>query len=394
MLLLLLWACIGVVLFAVRSVLLPFFLAAFFAYLGEPLVALMTKKEIKGFKLPRFGAVLILYGLLFALLWLSAVFLVPRVYDEGVRLATTLADSAAHIEAGTLDVQIDKANNFLERTRLPVRVSAKGDISDDKTLYTLDLRAITKDAFSQTREMLQDKSGFIAQKLRDIVGGTIGFVFQLFVVLMLTAFLLLDTDRIKQFFFSIVPLEDRDQYDELLARIDHGLNGVVRGQLMICAINGVLTLVGMLIFDVKYAFLLAIVAAVFSLVPVFGSILSTIPIVAVAFFYSGFGTAFGVLVWIVVIHLVEANLLNPKIMGDAAKIHPVVIVLALVTGEHFYGLAGALFAVPVASIGLTVFRFLQNKAQELQSDMAAERPRQNSKAAKPKGVRLWREPRR
>jgi len=240
--------------------------------------------------------------------------------------------------------------------------------------------------------MLQDRSGFIAQKLRDIVGGTIGFVFQLFVVLMLTAFLLIDTDRIKQFFFSIVPLEDRDQYDELLARIDHGLNGVVRGQLMICAINGILTLVGMLIFDVKYAFLLALVAAVFSLVPVFGSILSTIPIVAVAFFYSGFGTALGVLIWIVVIHLVEANLLNPKIMGDAAKIHPVVIVLALVTDEHFYGLAGALFAVPVASIGLTVFRFLQNKAQELQSDMASERPR--AKPPKPKGVRIWREPRR
>ena len=59
--------------------------------------------------------------------------------------------------------------------------------------------------------------------------------------------------------------------------------------------------------------------------------------------------------WIIVIHLVEANFLNPKIMGDAAKIHPVLVVFALIAGEHSYGLVGALFAVPVASIIQTIF---------------------------------------
>ena len=62
-----------------------------------------------------------------------------------------------------------------------------------------------------------------------------------------------------------------------------------------------------------------------------------------------------VLAWIIGIHLVEANFLNPKIMGDAAKIHPVLVVFALIAGEHSYGLVGALFAVPVASIIQTIF---------------------------------------
>ena len=61
------------------------------------------------------------------------------------------------------------------------------------------------------------------------------------------------------------------------------------------------------------------------------------------------------LAWIIGIHLVEANFLNPKIMGDAAKIHPVLVVFALIAGEHSYGLVGALFAVPVASIIQTIF---------------------------------------
>jgi predicted PurR-regulated permease PerM len=53
-------------------------------------------------------------------------------------------------------------------------------------------------------------------------------------------------------------------------------------------------------------------------------------------------------------------------MGDAAKIHPVLVVLALLVGEHYYGLTGALFAVPIASIVLTLFKFLQQHALHLQ----------------------------
>jgi predicted PurR-regulated permease PerM len=140
--------------------------------------------------------------------------------------------------------------------------------------------------------------------------------------------------------------------------VDRGLSGVIRGQLLICFINGVLTYLGLWLFHVKYSLLLAGIAAVMSLVPIFGSILSSIPIVAIALVSSGtFDIKQGVSVlgWIILIHLVEANFLNPKIMGGAAKIHPVLVVFALIAGEHTYGLVGALFAVPVASIIQTIF---------------------------------------
>ncbi|HMC94106.1 MAG TPA: AI-2E family transporter, partial [Polyangia bacterium] len=68
-----------------------------------------------------------------------------------------------------------------------------------------------------------------------------------------------------------------------------------------------------------------------------------------------------ILAWIIGIHLMEANLLNPKIMGDAAKIHPVLVVFALIAGEHSYGLVGALFAVPVASIIQTIFVYYRRR---------------------------------
>jgi predicted PurR-regulated permease PerM len=101
-----------------------------------------------------------------------------------------------------------------------------------------------------------------------------------------------------------------------------------------------------------------------SLIPIFGSILSSVPIVAIALISSGsFDIRQGllVLVWICGIHLLEANFLNPKIMGDAAKIHPVLVVFALIAGEHGYGLVGALFAVPVASIIQTIFSYYRRR---------------------------------
>ena len=181
---------------------------------------------------------------------------------------------------------------------------------------------------------------------------------------MVAAFILVDLERIKGFLRSLVPEKYQTDYDRIVTGIDSGLNGVIRGQLVICVINGGFTYAGLLIFHIKYPLLLAGVAATMSLIPIFGSILSSIPIVAVALISSGnFDLLQGLkmLLWIIGIHLLEANLLNPKIMGNAAKIHPVLVVFALVAGEHSYGLVGALFAVPVASIIQTIFVYYRRR---------------------------------
>ena len=217
---------------------------------------------------------------------------------------------------------------------------------------------------------MQRLTGSIQQNLapifglgRDVVTSVISSVFGLFLVLMLTAFLSLDRARIEDYAASLVPSEYLSSYRRIVRGMNVGLAGVVRGQLLICITNGALTLLGLFVLDVRFPFLLAMIACVFSLIPIFGSIISTIPIVLVAL-TQGFWLAFMALLWIVGIHLLEANFLNPKIMGNAARIHPVIVVFALIVGERSSGLVGALFAVPVASLIVTVFRFLHHNALE------------------------------
>jgi predicted PurR-regulated permease PerM len=152
----------------------------------------------------------------------------------------------------------------------------------------------------------------------------------------------------------MVVTEKQPRFDTLLRRIDRGLSGVVRGQLMIALVNGVLTGIGYYILGIPYWPILTLIALVFSIIPIFGVIISSIPAVLVALQVS-VTSAFLVLAWIIIIHQLEANIFNPKIMGDAAKVHPVLVVFALLGGEHLFGLAGALLAVPVLSIAQSLF---------------------------------------
>jgi predicted PurR-regulated permease PerM len=182
---------------------------------------------------------------------------------------------------------------------------------------------------------------------------------------------MLTRERILGFFESLVRPKSRGSFRELLARIDRGLSGVVRGQIVICFVNGVLSAIGFAAVGLKYWPVLALVATVLSLIPIFGSILSSIPAVALGLTQSP-GTAVFVLLWIIGIHQLEANLLNPKIMGDAAKIHPVLVVFSLLAGEHFFGVFGALLAVPTMSIAQSVFIHVRRQVQSRDPEMANE----------------------
>ena len=181
-------------------------------------------------------------------------------------------------------------------------------------------------------------------------------IYEFFLILMLTAFIVMDRRRIARFFASLPPARHRTAYDSLTKYIDDGLAGVIRGQLVICGVNGVFTYIGLLILGVPYALLLACLAAIFSLIPVFGTILSSVPIVLVAT-TDGINTGILALAWIVLIHVVEANVLNPVIMGSHARMHPVIIIFALLAGEHTFGIWGALLAVPTMSLVQSSFRF-------------------------------------
>jgi predicted PurR-regulated permease PerM len=371
-----LWLSVAVVLVAVREVLLPFGTAVLLAYVLQPAVAWLNTLGVRGRRVPRWVATVGLYVVMATGLYVGGRAVAPQVAREVSGLGKASTQAVRWLDDNLAEVP-GEVNAFFRAHGVPVvlvwevgevGVRPEREPAADGQVWEVDLRRELARWTDEASQLVGKGRAGLVSGARGAVSAVVGFIFKLFLVLMLAAFILSDTERIKRFFLTMVPREKRESFDALLGRVDRGLSGVVRGQVTICLVNGVLTLAGLLLLDVKFAFLLSGVAAVFSLVPIFGSILSSVPIVAVAL-TDGLQAGVLVLLWIIGIHLVEANFLNPKIMGEAAKIHPVVVVLALVAGEHFYGITGALFAVPITSIGLTVFKSVLSKALKVQAEL-------------------------
>jgi predicted PurR-regulated permease PerM len=396
---------IAVTVVVFRAVLLPFALAIVIAYVLAPTIAAGERLRIAGRNPPRWVVVLVTYLVLLGALsgivavavptltaeinklsreapgavrvvrnrWLPSISRwlqnVAAPYleeaEEGDSGAAQQPASSEKRESTSIRVKSDEKGGY--EVILPHRgllVTPEGDhgfrirAADDRLQTGEELAANINEIVSRTLENTESSAVGLLRTARKIIQALTSGIFTFFLTLMISAYLLITSDGIFDFFRCLYVPARRKDFDDLVARIDRGLTGVVRGQLIICAINGVLTGIGLYFLDVRYWLFLSMVAAVMSIVPIFGAILSSIPAVMVAL-SDGMVLALLVLGWIVIIHQIEANLLNPKIMGDAAKVHPVLVIFALLAGAHLAGVIGALLAVPVLSILQSFFYFLR-----------------------------------
>lgn len=391
-----------------RAVLLPFVFAFLIAYILAPVVRWMTERADGTRRMHRGVAIVMCYVAFISLMAGFLLLLVPRLSTDIARLGgevpglykqineewtpeaarwlesrfPSLAGVKPSEEPVGPDPALPRGTAFTAQPlpdgrlamQLPpggieVRLMSDGsyrieanEARAEPVTLEAKLRTFVKKALAgaQTRinDLLRLGQSLVVQFIRGI--------FLFFFTLMIGAFILIDLEKVHGFLRSLFPVNVRDDYDVIVAGIDRGLSGVIRGQLLICLVNGILTYLGLLIFGVKYSLILAVVAGLMSLVPIFGSILSSVPIVMVALVSGSEGIdivrGVAMTLWIIGIHFIEANLLNPKIIGSAARIHPVLVIFSLFLGEHTYGLVGALLAVPVLSAISVVFMFFFRKA--------------------------------
>jgi predicted PurR-regulated permease PerM len=389
------------VLYAFREVLAPFMVALVVAYVFAPLVDWMEARSIAGRRVPRWAAVLTLYvsllGAMAASIAVGAPLLareLQRLGRETPRMVATARDEwlpavdravrglgssldaptdvpadvepppeveepgrVAHVEVrprpdGSYEVLLPTSGISVTPTEDGGFVVLANDTTD--AAGQPDLSVQITEALRRQMQESEQTAGAALRTAQSLVAALVNGIFKFFIMLMISAYMLITKDGILGFFRTLVSAGRQREFDTLLDRIDKGLSGVVRGQLVICLVNGVLSGIGFYIAGLNYWPVLTLIATVLSIIPIFGAILSSIPAVVVGL-QQGVGTALFTLAWIIGIHQVEANLLNPKIMGDAAKVHPVLVVFSLIAGEHFFGILGALLAVPVLSIAQSLF---------------------------------------
>ncbi len=319
---------------------LVFFGAYTLAYLVEPVLRALEAKKV-----PRWLGVLLVYLAGFLFLGLASV-LLYQVLAQLSNFAGALPQLVASF-LGWLKALV----RWLEQATRPLGLEATLQTFLDQAsgdLGTL-LQQFTQSFLEGLRAVLAGGRGILAG-LAQVVGGVLQFV----LVLLVAAYLMLDFGMVGRSFRRLVPRPYQPLAEELAGKLDRAVGGYLRGQLVVAALAGLTLGVGYALVGVPMAASLGFIGAVFNLIPYLGGLVSLLLAVLLAATKGWLYVVLAVVVFAVE-NQIEANVYSPWVLARATELHPVTVVLAILTGASLAGVWGALLAVPTAAFLRLVF---------------------------------------
>lgn len=220
---------------------------------------------------------------------------------------------------------------------------------------------IDLEVFSVVENQIIEKLNIIVLSLANsIINGFIGFsenILAFAVIPVLAYYFLAYGDLVTNKFLYFCPMEKRELLRCLGKDVDKVLGKYILGQLSLSLVVGIMTFMGMLILELKFPLLLAVLNAILNIVPYFGAILGAIPAILVAFI-EGPTKILWVILTFIIIQQIEGNLVAPKITAESIDMHPILIIVLLLIGEKVGGLIGMVFIVPIAVVIKVIYEDL------------------------------------
>lgn len=197
----------------------------------------------------------------------------------------------------------------------------------------------------------------VARRIVNAILGFAGQVVELIVVPVLAFYFLRDWRSIKDNFVTAFPPAARAKARVIIDEIGIVISGYIRGQVLVSGVMGFFVFIGMLVLDVDYPLVLGLIAALTEAIPVIGPIIGAVPALLIAYLNSP-ALAIKVLVFYILIHQLENNILVPSIMKHTLELHPVSVIISLLFGAHIAGVIGMIIAVPVTAILKVLYKHL------------------------------------
>jgi predicted PurR-regulated permease PerM len=189
-----------------------------------------------------------------------------------------------------------------------------------------------------------------------ILGGTLavlaaltGTIVDLVLIFVMSLYLVVEAPHLRVRLREIIPANRRANVVFVEETVTRVAGGYLRGQIVMALTIGIFAGIGALVFNLQYPVVIAVIAGVMELIPMFGPILGALPALLLALL-NPFPTVLWVVLYFIAVQQVESNILGPRITGHAVGLHPLGALLALLAGFDIAGLLGAVFAVPVVGI--------------------------------------------
>ncbi len=190
------------------------------------------------------------------------------------------------------------------------------------------------------------------------------FLFYVFLVLIISVYLVVDKERFLHEFYNLLPKKWHEHAQFTQELVDKTFGSFLRVQLLVGLIAGIATWIILRLFSVNFAASTAVIAGILTIIPLVGPVLGIIPPVVIAFLVN---PTIGLIVFLVLLAFQQVlfNIVIPKILGKAFKLHPIVVLLSFIVGYKILGPIGAIFGVPVLSIlVVTLHRLYRHFLQE------------------------------
>jgi predicted PurR-regulated permease PerM len=298
-------------LYTLRDLVLVVLTAVMIATAIEPFTKWFTERKI-----PRVLAALLIYLMVFASVAAIIFFFVPPILQD-------ITDIKSHLPAYLASLDVFNS--------APIQGAIQ--------TFSLD------QVFPAINQTIQGLTGGFFEAASVIFGG----VFSFGLIVVFSFYLVVQEKGIENVLRILTPLRYEPYMLNLWARSRKKIGLWMQGQIILGFIVGVFAYLGLTIFGVKYALLLAILAAVFELIPVFGPVMSDVPAVVFASTQS-IGLGVVVLCFYIIIQQFENHLIYPLVVRKVVGVPPLVSIFALLVGGRLAGFLGILISMPIATI--------------------------------------------
>lgn len=306
----------------IRDIVAIFIASILLAALIEPFAGWFAARRI-----PRGLAVLIVYICLLSFTAIFALLFVPIVTQQGAQLFANFSSSYTQT--------MESLGQFRQ-------ISADYGFADNLSSSLTALQTSVENSFGS---------------FFSTVWGVVGSVAAVFIVLVLSFYMVVEEERMRKYFRSLAPIEYQPYVAHLMKKMSRKMGEWLRGQIILGLIVGVAVYIGLTFLGVKYALVLALIAGILEVIPYVGPIISLVPALIIGFAQAPI-IGLAVVVLYIAIQQFENHVLVPKIMQKVTGLNPIISILALLVGLKAGGLGGAILAIPLAMMGVVILEDL------------------------------------
>ncbi len=333
--------------YVLRDIILVVLLAVVIASAVEPGTRWFMRRGV-----PRIISVLFIYSLLAVILVGAFYFLFLPLLNQSASLLSNLPGYLGELQVW----------NPLQSSSWLSNNSALGGISSNFSLAEI---------VEQIDTTVSNISHGFFSTASTVFGGILSFI----LVIVLSFYLSTEEDGVTNFLRIVTPAKHENYIIGLWKRSQHKIGLWMQGQIVLAIIVAMLVFLGLTLLQVENALLLAVLAGMFEIIPLFGPILAAIPAVSIALITDGMTTALLVVGLYVIIQQFENQLIYPLVVRKIVGVPPIISILALIIGGKLAGFVGLIISVPLASM-------LMEYLSDIEKDKAEARALAEKSASK------------